>query len=337
MAQQQPPTDKKTPQELVTERALSSANPFQTPTPRPAALKGAQPIRQTPLTEARMPDVEPPDLDDEEDDELINPPEFADIGMGAPEAKPAEEEEAKEWIKCHRVDKTPEYQCEFAGRDIFIGLPWLKGSNPITALVLTALALDFGKDKIRFDVVMGDSMVYHARNLIADLFLKTDAKWLLMLDDDMIPSIGRPGWFRAWVPTAQTIPDMPLQRHVLQRLIGANKSLVGAAYFGRRENGRLMCSDLSLEQLAREYSDQVRPVEWVGTGCFLVHRKVFEDIAKMFPELGSKDPQIPFDYFRPTSHTIGEDVSFCRRAKMAGHQPHIDLGLPVKHVGFKAY
>lgn len=329
------PIEIKHAREIATERALSSANPFQTPIPRPAAMKGAQPMRRDAVQKI-MPDAPEPEVSDEEDDTPASIPEFAEIGVGAPEfVQPAEEE--KEWIKCHRVDKIPNYQCEFAGRDIFIGLPWLKGSNPITALALTALALDFGKDKIRFDVVMGDSMIYHARNLIADLFLKTDAKWLLMLDDDMIPSIGRPAWFRAWVPTAQTIPDMPLQRHVLQRLIGANKSLVGAAYFGRRENGRLMCSDFSLETLAREYADQVRPVEWVGTGCFLVHRRVFEDIAKMFPELGSKDPQIPFDYFRPTSHMVGEDVSFCRRAKMAGHQPHIDLGLPVKHVGFKAY
>jgi hypothetical protein len=64
---------------------------------------------------------------------------------------------------------------------------------------------------------------------------------------------------------------------------------------------------------------------------------VFEDIAKKFPELAPKTPDKPFDYFHPMSSGEGEDVSFCKRATAAGHQPHIDLGLPVFHVGYKVY
>jgi hypothetical protein len=33
----------------------------------------------------------------------------------------------------------------------------------------------------------------------------------------------------------------------------------------------------------------------------------------------------------------GEDVSFCLRAAAAGHQPHIDMGLVVGHIGHKVY
>jgi hypothetical protein len=68
----------------------------------------------------------------------------------------------------------------------------------------------------------------------------------------------------------------------------------------------------------------------------LVHRKVFDDIRKSHPEL-ENDVEKTFNYFQPIDGATGEDVSFCRRAKKAGHQPHIDLGLPVFHVGYKLY
>ena len=204
-------------------------------------------------------------------------------------------------------------------------------------MALVAMALDFGKDRIRFDLVMGDPGVHNARSLIVEKFLETEAKWLLMLDDDIIPSIGRAEWFRSWVPSAATTPTPALQRHVLHRLIGAGKTLVGGAYWGRQEGGRLMCSDRSLEGDARAFTDRVAPVDWIGTGCLLAHRKVFEDIQQKYPELKSKTPGVPFDYFLPMGQGMSEDVSFCKRAKQAGHQSHIDLGIPVKHLGYKTY
>jgi len=231
----------------------------------------------------------------------------------------------------------PSYRCEFEGRDIMIGFPCYKTTNPVTAFALIALALDFGREKIRFDMSIGDAMVYHSRNTLAQKFLETDAKWLLMLDDDIIPSIGRPAWLRAWVPSTRNLQDLPLQRHVLHRLIGSGKTIIGGAYFGRQEGGALMCSDLNLTPRAKAYEDSVAAVDWVATGCMLVHRTVFEDIQKKFPELSPEKPGESFDFFHPLSSTQGEDVSFCKRAKESGHQPHIDLGLPVFHVGYKVY
>jgi hypothetical protein len=231
----------------------------------------------------------------------------------------------------------PSYRCEFEGRDIMLGFPCYKTTNPVTMATVVAMAMDFGREKFRFDMEIGDAMVYHARNRIAAKFLDTDAKWLLMMDDDIIPSIGRPGWMRAWVTAARSLQDNALQRHVLHRLIGSGKTLIGGAYFGRQEGGALMCSDLSLASRVRNYEDAVVPVDWVATGCMMVHRTVFEDIQKKFPELAPKKQGDVFDFFHPMSSGEGEDVSFCKRAKQAEHQPHIDLGLPVFHVGYKVY
>ena len=333
------------PMERRTIAALDSANPFATPVRPPQTLDG----RPLPKKEAVVADIPAPipviDPQPESQPELQPESEPALEKKKAKKAKATLEEapvpQAEEFVnpvsQSHNADGMPSYRCEFAGRDIFVGLSWYKTSNPVTTMALVAMALDFGKDKIRFDLVMGDSMIYHSRNKIAHKFLETDAKWLFMLDDDMIPSIGRSGWYRSWVPDARGASDQALSRGVLHRLIGAGKTLVGAAYFGRQEGGKLACSDQSLAADARGYADKVVPVDWIGTGCLMIHRKVFEAIREKYPELVSSDPEMPFDYFLPLGNGNGEDVSFCKRAKAAGHQTYIDLGIPVKHVGYKTY
>lgn len=234
-------------------------------------------------------------------------------------------------------DGLPSYRCEFSGRDVFVGFPCYKTTNPVTAFAMIAMALDFGRDKIRFDMSIGDAMIYHSRNVLAQKFLETDAKYLLMIDDDIIPCIGRPAWMRSTVAAARNIAEQPLQRHVIHRLVGSGKTLIGGAYFGRQEGAPLMCSNRDLASQAREYRDFYHPVDWVGTGCILIHRKVFEDIEQKFPELKPEKAGEPFDFFHPIKSNMGEDVSFCHRAKLAGHQPFIDLGTPVFHVGYKTY
>lgn len=233
-------------------------------------------------------------------------------------------------IESRTPEGMPSYRCEFGGRDIFVGMVAYKTTNPVTAFVLTALALDFGRDKIRFDMECGNSMIYQARNKLAAKFLETDARWLLMLDDDMIPCIGRPEWMRFWVPSARNVLDLPLQRHIVHKLIGDNKTIVGAAYFERREGAGLVCSDQSLVARARQYEDAVVEVDWLGTGAMLVHRRVFEDIAKTYPDIDG-------NYFHPIDGKTGEDISFCIRAKKAGHATHIDLSVPTFHLGYKTY
>ena len=233
-------------------------------------------------------------------------------------------------IESRTSEGMPSYRCEFGGRDIFVGMVAYKTTNPVTAFVLTALALDFGRDKIRFDMECGNSMIYQARNKLAAKFLETDARWLLMLDDDMIPCIGRPEWMRFWVPSARNVLDLPLQRHIIHKLIGDNKTIVGAAYFERREGAGLVCSDQSLVPRARQYDDAVVEVDWLGTGAMLVHRRVFEDIAKTYPDIDG-------NFFHPIDGKTGEDISFCIRAKKAGHATHIDLSVPTFHLGYKTY
>jgi hypothetical protein len=332
---------KVSPDEKITMNALDSVDPFSRPG------RKTQPLNQ------HIPKGPKRDFSHYDDPQEVKKPEAKKSEVKKPEVeeepkvqkrgrKPKQEvEKVEEYnnpiVESRNQEGMPSYRCEFAGRDIFVGFPCYKTTNPVTAFALIAMALDFGKDKIRFDMSIGDAMIYHSRNKIAQKFLETDAKWLLMIDDDIIPCIGRPNWMKSTVPNARNMNDAPLQRHALQRLIGANKTLIGGAYFGRQEGAPLMCSDRSLEPKARAYQDEVAPVDWVATGCMLVHRKVFQDIEEKYPELKSPIPNGEFDYFHPINSATGEDVSFCKRAKESGHQPYIDLGLPVFHVGYRCY
>ena len=269
---------------------------------------------------------------------LENVPEPVAVPESRPnDIPPCPAPEPVELVTESRRDGMPSYRTEFGGRDLMVGFICHKTTNPATAFAMIAMALDLGRDKIRFDMSIGDAPVHHARNRIVEKFLQTDAKYLLMMDDDIVPCIGRPAWMRSIVQSAEKITDLPLQRHIIHRLLNSGKTLIGGAYFGRREGAKLICSNQSLVEPARAYNDIVEPVDWIGTGCLLVHRSVFDDIKKKYPELATANPDAPFDYFMPMVGHVGEDVAFCRRAKEAGHMPHIDLGTPVFHVGFKTY
>lgn len=349
-------TTKISPDEKITMNALDSVDPFT----RPGQVRQITPQPQSPainrdLSRFDEPVVEKPKAVAEEvkpkktrkpKATKVKPEEVAiDQALAESFAESVAEEVAKvekqafvnPIIEARNTEGMPSYRCEFGGRDIFVGFPCYKTTNPVTAFALLAMALDFGRDKIRFDMSIGDAMIYHSRNTLAQKFLETDAKYMLMIDDDIIPCIGRPQWMRATVQAARNIGDVPLQRHVLHRLVGSGQKLIGGAYFGRQEGAGLMCSAPDLAPRVRSYEDNIAPVEWVATGCMLVHRSVLEDIMAKFPELKPEKPGQPFDFFHPIKSTMGEDVSFCHRAKQAGHQCHIDLGLPVFHVGYKTY
>lgn len=222
-------------------------------------------------------------------------------------------------VESRSSEGLPSYRTEFAGRDIFVGFSAVKQTNPVTAFSLINMGLDFGRDKIRFDFATTGNF-YHGKNELAKKFLQTDAKYLILIDNDIVPSIGRPAWSKANVGAAQGVQDSALQRHVIHRLIGSGKSLVGAAYFENQHANSIVCSNKDLGTKAKSYPEEIVPVDWIGSGCMLIHRRVFTDIGER-----------QGGFFYP------DDASFCKRAKEAGHQAHIDLGIPVFQIGYKSY
>ena len=255
------------------------------------------------------------------------------------------------------------------GKKVALLFPWYKTVNPVTCMGLMAML-----DRSRMGIIMshGDAYIAHSRDSLAQRFLRTQCEWAFMVDDDMMIPFGNPAAFRAF--TGFDIPDQYAGLHTLNQLISRQKTLIGGLYFGRQPTGRPMYAEgvayKDEADAARRGApaDLVKPTRWVATGCMLIHRSVFEDIDKKFPEIEQK-------FFSPGEHDVvtaareavalleqsdaaqalavlqrglqlakanspsgvGEDVTFCVRAAAAGHQPFVDWTVVCGHVGTAVY
>lgn len=236
-----------------------------------------------------------------------------------------------------------DFNNEWPGEKIFIGFPCHKQTNAATTWSLVATAQDLGKHKCQMDLAMGDGIIANARNRLAHRFLSTKSEWMIWLDDDMIPPIGRPEWFN-WIGNNDLDPSIG-KVHYVGQLLSHGKTLVGACYFGRQisglpvfNQGRVSPEVLKMSRapLKLRSGDTLVPTEWTGTGCLAVHRSVYEDIKVKFPELAPTDNSPFWNFFHPRIG-LGEDVSFCLRAGEAGHPCFTDLAVQCLHVGYCAY
>lgn len=195
--------------------------------------------------------------------------------------------------------------------------------------------------------------IYHVRNMAAHWFLnKSGCEWAYFSDDDMIHPCGDPVLFKellAEYTSANTpYPDAYAAAHSIYRLRFHEKKMIGACYFGRKQGvpGQFAGSGEQMlrELLRRGPRNQVMPVDWVGFGSILIHRDVFADIIKTQADKirvtnASIKQKLGYEYsfFMPREQDFGDDISFCARAREAGHQPHVDLSLMPAHVGMKAF
>lgn len=265
------------------------------------------------------------------------------------------------------------------GKKVMMVLPWYKSVSPVTAFCVARLA-----DNRRTSTVLnfGDAFVAHSRNSCADIFLTTDCEYMLTIDDDMVVPFGSATWFNAH--TRFNLPEPFASFNALDRLMSHGKTLVGALYFGRHPHGPAVYNEGTANPQEATFARQAphnlcKPTKWVGTGCMLIHRSVFEDIEKVFPRIARGSDKKGGQWFTSSEVSVmdglekirdtlsgnltgesaykaltvlegvmakarventlgcGEDVSFCSRARAAGHQPFVDMGLVCGHIGHCVY
>lgn len=218
------------------------------------------------------------------------------------------------------------------GRDVCLCLPWYKETYPDTVMCIMAM---WDKTRMRLELRSGDSMITRSRNQLARRFLKTEATWSIWFDDDMVFPFGHAGIY-ATMTNMRNLPEKFLGLNTIDRLISWNKTIVGGCYWDRRGGGKLIAGG-GFAILNPIPSDNLHPVDFVGTGCLAVHRQVFLDIANKFPETFSEDSlgnECGFFTNIQTPHRmLGEDESFAKRATDAGHPSYLDLGLICGHFG----
>jgi GT2 family glycosyltransferase len=150
--------------------------------------------------------------------------------------------------------------------------------------------------------------IEHARNEAVNILLGTRHQWLFFLDDDVL------------------VPE-----DIVKRLLYRNVEIVSALYYRRAAPIEPV--------LYRAVNGSIRPLEngtplkglmevdYVGCGCLLVHRRVFEKVLYPWFEykIGRRD--------LPEREQISEDFDFCRKARAAGFKVFVDADIHCHHLG----
>lgn len=193
--------------------------------------------------------------------------------------------------------------------------------------------------------IQADTMVPRSRNMLAHRFLESGVQWSLWVDGDMAAPIGKPDWYKSvTVPTA--IPEESVNYEVVARMLGHGKPVVGAVYAGRKWRGALVIQPeihprgqddkLFCNEVRRGTARGLYSVDWVGFGCALVHREVFLEVQRRFPQLAPQAEFAPWRFFQVEGDE-GEDEAFCKRVKACGIPIWLDSQLVCGHVGSMAF
>lgn len=148
------------------------------------------------------------------------------------------------------------------------------------------------------------TIVSNNRTLLVHTAAKAQASHILFVDSDM-----------------RFPPDS------LERLLGANKDIVGANY--RQRTRDEYSAHKGDEFISSKGKTGLEEVDSIGLGLALINMKLFTGFTSLPPSAFA----MPFDASVGTF--VGEDVYFCTIAREAGYKVWVDhdLSQQVKHIG----
>lgn len=228
-------------------------------------------------------------------------------------------------------------------KTVFICTP-AYGQMVTTHYVNSLLGLLVGKGepkeavKFRFWIGGGDSLIPRARNLLAKRFLESDATHMLFVDADIR--------FHASEVYAMLASGHRLVAAAYPAKDLDTAKIIDAAKSGHQDplrRGTRMVANFSETGEVDGVNGCVR-VRDLPTGFMLIHRSVFEDMIKAFPDMeytndGDKQEQL-WDFFftgiheeEGTRRYLSEDYGFCRRWQAMGGEAWLYLGADLGHFG----
>lgn len=186
---------------------------------------------------------------------------------------------------------------------ILIAVPCLETIDVV--FVQSVLAMDKVGD-VRLEFLPGN-LIYVARDILAAMAVEFGTDYVLWLDSDMVfPS------------------------DIMQSLMAhSDREIISALYFRRaapfnpvlfkKVNIRNRAEDPASVEYDDYPANTLFTAEGIGFGCVLTKTSI---LAEMFDKYGT--------CFEPI-HSLGEDVSFCQRARELGHDVWCHSGIQVGH------
>ena len=151
-----------------------------------------------------------------------------------------------------------------------IAIPHMGSIHPELAKYLITLGQKYGNE-IQF-MFRSQNPVSVNRNALVEEFLKTEAEWLLFLDDDMNPKTDLLEMCNSGKDVMQAVTCI-LQNNVPQPLIMRKVDNSDKILFKQ------------IEEDLDNAIDGLIPVDGVGTGCLLINRRVFNIIENLILNL----------------------------------------------------
>lgn len=202
-------------------------------------------------------------------------------------------------------------------KDVMVGFPCYDGKAE-TDTMQTLMECLYNSDSPvgAIQYLHGDSLVTRARNKIVKKFLDSDMQFLMFIDSDIL-------FDGKQIAT--------LRKH--------DKFIVGGVYLKKKLPYAPVCNS----QIGKE--GELDIVREAGTGFLMIHREVFEDMKKRWPEHiykneGDEESGEYYDWFRvgvKDGRYLSEDYYFCHLATKVGYNIYYDSATLVRHVGRAIY
>lgn len=212
-----------------------------------------------------------------------------------------------------------EKRVSLEGRKLFIGIPTYDGKLSIklayTLAALMPMAMQHGMS-VKLGHVSGCSIITMARNMLVDQFLDSECTDLLFIDSDVI---ARP-------------------EDILRLMAQSGDKDVTAGSYPRRARDKKFFMDLYFDENNElEFDGAMMRIQRVGTGFMLIRRHVVEDIAnrseKYLGQDGIGQVANVFEFSMQDGKFVGEDYTFCDKARSLGYKVWVDVEISLPHVG----
>lgn len=153
-----------------------------------------------------------------------------------------------------------------------------------------------------------ESLIQRARNTCVGAFLKSKADYLFFLDDDIVL----------------------IQDDAVDRLIRADKDIIGGTCVVKKPPYRPNYYPLTPIYPDTRKMTQPLEIEYLGTSCMLIKRKVIERIMQ--------ETKYPFDCFENSRGVyLSEDWGFCDIARRLEFKVFIEPTVVCGHIGKYIY